>query len=80
MDEHEDRADDEEVDDDADEADEAEVEVGTKTAAATTPRAGDEEVESNQDILVKQEARAEERQPHRGMNRAGEPPGAAADA
>src|SRR5437773_1190751 len=60
VDEHEDRVDDEEVDDDADEADEAEVEVGTKTAAATTPRAGDEEVESIQDILVKQEARAEE--------------------
>ncbi|MEP7033618.1 MAG: DUF4193 family protein [Actinomycetota bacterium] len=60
MDEHEDRVDDEEVDDDADEADEAEVEVGTKTAAANTPRAGDEEVESIQDILVKQEARAEE--------------------
>ena len=60
MDEHEDRVDDEEVDDDADEADEAEVEVGTKTAAATAPRAGDEEVESIQDILVKQEARAEE--------------------
>jgi hypothetical protein len=60
VDEHEDRVDDEEVDDDADEADEAEVEVGTKTAAATAPRAGDEEVESIQDILVKQEARAEE--------------------
>jgi hypothetical protein len=60
VDEHEDRVDDEEVDDDADEADEAEVEVGTKTAAAATPRAGDEEVESIQDILVKQEARAEE--------------------
>jgi hypothetical protein len=60
VDEQEDRVDDEEVDDDADEADEAEVEVGTKTAAATTPRAGDEEVESIQDILVKQEARAEE--------------------
>jgi len=60
VDEHEDRVDDEEVDDDADEADEAEVEVGTKTVAATTPPAGDEEVESIQDILVKQEARAEE--------------------
>lgn len=60
MDEHEDLIDDEEVDDDAEEADEADVEVSTKTPASGTARAGDEDVESIQDILVKQEAGAAE--------------------
>jgi len=59
VDEHEDLVDDEEVDD-AEEADEAGVEVGTKTVASGTARAGDEDVESIQDILVKQEAGAAE--------------------
>jgi hypothetical protein len=60
VDEHEDLVDDEEVEDDAEEADEADVEVGTKTAPSGTARAGDEDVESIQDILVKQEASAAE--------------------
>ena len=60
LEEHEDPVEDEEADDDADEAEEADVEVGTKATATRTARGGDEEVESIQDILVKQEARAEE--------------------
>jgi hypothetical protein len=60
VDEHEDLIDDEEVDDDAEEADEPDVEVGTKTPSPGTARAGDEDVESIQDILVKQEASAAE--------------------
>jgi hypothetical protein len=60
VDEHEDLVDDEEVDDDAEEADEPDVEVGTKPVASGTARAGDEDVESIQDILVKQEASAAE--------------------
>ena len=60
MEEHEDPVDEEEADDDAEEAEEADAEVGTKTATPGTPRTGDEDVESIQDILVKQEARAEE--------------------
>jgi hypothetical protein len=60
VDEHEDLVDDEETDDDAEEAEEADVEVGTKTVASGTARAGDEDVESIQDILVKQEAGAAE--------------------
>lgn len=61
LEEHEDPVEDEEADDDADEAEGAEAEVGTKTTTtARTARAGDEEVESIQDILVKQEASAEE--------------------
>lgn len=60
MDEHEDPVDDEEVDEDAEEADEPNVEVGTKTATPGTARGGDEDVESIQDILVKQEASAQE--------------------
>jgi hypothetical protein len=60
VDEHEDLVDDEEADDDAEEADEADVEVGTKSVASGPARAGDEDVESIQDILVKQEASAAE--------------------
>jgi hypothetical protein len=58
VDEHDDPVDDEEVDEDADEADEPDVEAGTKIATPRTAR-GDQDVESIQDILVKQE-RAEE--------------------
>jgi hypothetical protein len=59
VDEHEDPVDDEEVDEDAEEADEPDIEPGTKPATPGTARGGDQDVESIQDILVKQE-RAEE--------------------
>jgi uncharacterized protein DUF4193 len=54
----EDRLEDEEVDEEG--SDSAEDEEAPATPAAPPARAGDEDVESIQDILVKQEARAEE--------------------
>jgi hypothetical protein len=54
----EDTLDDEEVDEEG--SDSAEDEEAPATAPAPAPAAGDEDVESIQDILVKQEARAEE--------------------
>ena len=58
MEDLEDTLEDEEVDEEGSEAtDDEEVPASTST---TAPRAGDEDVESIQDILVKQEARSEE--------------------
>jgi hypothetical protein len=54
----EDTLDDEEVDEEG--SDSVEDEEAPATAPAPAPAAGDEDVESIQDILVKQEARAEE--------------------
>ena len=55
----EDRIEDEEVEEEGSDSAEDEEAPATPSAPATT-RAGDEDVESIQDILVKQEARAEE--------------------
>ena len=59
MEDLEDRLEDEEVDEEGSDSAEDEEAPATPSAPATT-RAGDEDVESIQDILVKQEARAEE--------------------
>ena len=58
MEDLEDSLDDEEVDEEG--SDSVEDEEAPATAPAPAPAAGDEDVESIQDILVKQEARAEE--------------------
>lgn len=60
MDELEDHVDDDEAEDDHDDVDEPDAEAQVKTPAPGAARAGDEDVESIQDILVKQEAQAEE--------------------
>ena len=58
MEDLEDTLEDEEVDEEG--SDPAEDDEAPATASAPAPRAGDEDVASIQDILVKQEARAEE--------------------
>jgi hypothetical protein len=56
----EDTLEDEEVDEEGADPDTTPDEDAPATPPAATPRGGDEDVESIQDILVKQEARAEE--------------------